>query len=227
MAKFQNRLKQLKAEVVDIGKLMYQHNFSAPTDGNVSFLHNDFIYITKSNKSKNDLTVNDLIKCNRQGNAVGVGKPSTEMALHRVVYDNRKDINAVVHAHPPFATAFAVAHLPLELNSMSETVTTLGAIPLAEYGTPSTDELPNSILPYVESCNAILLANHGVITYGETLTDAWYNMERVEHYARISYYARQIGGEVEISQHNVNRLVKLRHEFYKIKSPQRIKPSKA
>lgn len=226
MAKFLRRLAAQKDDVVRIGELMYQHNFSAPTDGNVSFLRNDFIYITASNKSKAELTARDLIKCRRDGSAVGAGKPSTEIALHRVVYDNRPDISAVVHAHPPFATAFAVAHEPLELNSMSETVTTLGSIPLAEYGTPSTDDLPSSILPFVKNCNSILLANHGVIAYGATLRDAWYAMERTEHYARISYYARQLGGEVEISQANVERLLALRKDVYNITTPQIIKPSK-
>jgi len=213
-------IDQLKTDVVAIGKQMVAYNYSAPTDGNISFKVKDRIFITQSSKAKDLLTEEDMIEVSAEGEVLTKGKKaSTELDLHLVVYKERPDIQAVVHAHPPYATAFAVAHIPLDLNSMSEIVSTLGVVPLAEYGTPSTKELPDSLLPFIHKCNAMLLANHGAITYGESLQQAWYGMQRLEHYAKISYFARQLGGEKEISQHNVDKLVEIRKNVYQIESP--------
>lgn len=203
---------------------MVEYKYSAPTDGNVSFRVNDRIFITKSAKAKDELLTDDIIEVDLDGNVISKnGTASTELALHLIVYKIRPEINAVVHAHPIYATAFAVAHKPLELNSMSEIVSTLGVVPLAEYGTPSTDELPNSLVPFINKCDAILLANHGAITYGETLEKAWFGMQRLEHYAEISYHARKLGGEKEISEKNVDKLLDIRKNVYHINTPMFLK----
>jgi L-fuculose-phosphate aldolase len=213
-------MKKEKIELVKIAKRMYELNFSAPTDGNISFRIKDRIFISKSSKHKAELTVNDIIEVDLDGAQVSKnGKASTETALHLKVYNSRKDIFAVVHAHPPFATAFAVSQIPLDKNTMSEIISTLGNIPLANYGTPATNELPNSLDPYVKNCNAILLANHGAITYGSDLQSAWYSMERLEHFARISFYSRLLGGEKIIPKDDVDKLLEIRKNIYKINDP--------
>ena len=219
-----NTLSELKKYVCDIGTKMVEYHYSAPTDGNISFIYKDRVFITKSTLAKDELTEDDLIEVDLKGNIItDGGKASTELALHLLVYNERPDVSAVVHAHPIYATAFAVAHIPLELNSMSEIVSTLGVVPLADYGTPSTEELPNSLIPYVKRCNAILMANHGAITYGDSLKSAWYGMQRLEHYAQISYHARQIGGEKEISKEDVDKLLDIRKNVYKIDTPMYLK----
>ncbi|MCB0278089.1 MAG: class II aldolase/adducin family protein [Calditrichaeota bacterium] len=223
MKKTLSELEHLKKLVTKIGKGMYKKHFSAPNDGNISFRYNDRIFISKSAKPKNQLKRSDLVEVDLEGNVLSEGKASTELNLHLRVYQQRPDVMGVVHAHPPYATAFAVSHQPLELNTMSEIVSTLGLIPLAEYATPSTDELPDSIMPWVKQCNAILLANHGAITYDSSLEQAWYNMERLEHYAQISFLSRQLGGEREIPDNQVDKLIEIRSTVYGIKSPQLVK----
>ena len=208
-------LSEKKNYVLDIGIEMVSKNFSVPTDGNISFEDHDQIYITRSNRHKGELTTDDIIDINDTGS-----KPSTETPLHLMVYKHRKDVKAVIHAHPPYATAFAVANIPLAKHSMSEIVSTIGQIPIAKYGTPATDELPNSIEPLVNKTNAILLANHGAITYGKDLKEAWYTMLRIEHFAQISFYAHLLGGEKEIPEDEVTKLLHVRKNIYEIDTPQ-------
>lgn len=208
-------LSEKKNYVIEIGKEMVAKDFSVPTDGNISFEDHENIYITKSNHHKGKLTKDDIIDINASG-----VKPSTETPLHLMVYKLRPDVKSVIHAHPPYATAFAVAQLPLSMHSMSEIASTIGQIPVAKYGTPSTEELPNSIEPLVPKTNAILLANHGVIAYGKDLQEAWYTMLRIEHFARISYYAHLLGGEKEIPADEIKKLIHIRKNIYQIDSPQ-------
>lgn len=208
-------LSEKKRYVVEIGKEMVAKDFSVPTDGNISFEDHENIYITRSNRHKGQLTTDDIIDINDTAS-----KPSTETPLHLIVYKHRPDIKAVIHAHPPYATAFAVANISLSKHSMSEIVSTIGQIPVAKYGTPATDELPNSIEPLVKKTNAILLANHGAITYGKDLQEAWYTMLRIEHFARISFYAHLLGGEKEIPADEVTKLLHVRKNIYAIDTPQ-------
>ena len=217
-------MKNEKSELVKIAKKMYEFNYSAPADGNISFRKNNKIYISKSATHKAELRTEDIIELDLSGKQLSAnGKASTETALHLKVYQKRNDIFAVVHAHPPYATAFAVANIALDKSTMSEIVSTLGNIPLAKYGTPSTSELPDSLDPFVSSCNAILLANHGAITYGKDLRTAWHAMERLEHFARISFYAKLLGGEKELEKIEVEKLLDIRKNVYQINDPLIIK----
>jgi L-fuculose-phosphate aldolase len=144
--------------------------------------------------------------------------PSSEMLMHLEVYRQRPDVQAVVHAHPPTATGFAVAGIPLDRAVLAEVLTTLGSIPIAEYATPSTEELPEAVRKYIKAHDGMLLANHGALTVGSDLFGAYYKMETIEHFAKISLVARQLGRENLLSREEVNRLQGLRGQ-YGIKSP--------
>jgi L-fuculose-phosphate aldolase len=144
--------------------------------------------------------------------------PSTEMLMHLEVYRQRPDVQAVVHAHPPTATGFAVAGIPLDRAVLAEVLTTLGSIPIAEYATPSTSELPDAVGKYIKAHDGMLLANHGALTVGPTLMAAYYKMETIEHFAKISLVARTLGRENLITREEVDRLQGLRG-MYGIKSP--------
>jgi L-fuculose-phosphate aldolase len=144
--------------------------------------------------------------------------PSSEMLMHLEVYRQRPDVQAVVHAHPPIATGFAVAGIPLNRAVLAEVLTTLGSIPIAEYATPSTKELPDAVRKYIKAHDGMLLANHGALTVGGDLYSAYYKMETIEHFAKISLVARMLGRENLISREEVMRLQELRGT-YGIKAP--------
>jgi len=133
--------------------------------------------------------------------------------MHLEVYRQRPEIQAVVHAHPPMATAFAVAGIPLDRAVLAEVVTTLGSVPIAEYATPSTKELPEAVRKYVRAHDGMLLANHGALTLGNDLYSAYYKMETIEHFANISFVARMLGGERLLSRDEVMRLQGLRGRY--------------
>src|SRR5688500_19830000 len=148
----------------------------------------------------------------------GERDPSSEMQLHLEVYRRRPDAHAVVHAHPPVATGFAVAGIPLDRAVLAEVVTTLGSIPIAEYGTPSTPELPTAVRKYIKAHDGLLLANHGALTIGPDVYAPYYKMETIDHFAKISMVTRQLGRENLLSREEVVRLQGLRGN-YGIKSP--------
>jgi L-fuculose-phosphate aldolase len=135
------------------------------------------------------------------------------MQMHLEVYRQRPDVQAVVHAHPPIATAFAVAGIPLDRAVLAEVVTTLGSVPIAEYATPSTKELPEAVRKYVKAHDGMRLANHGALTLGADLFSAYYKMETIEHFANISFVARLLGGERLLSREEVLRLQGLRGSY--------------
>jgi L-fuculose-phosphate aldolase len=143
----------------------------------------------------------------------GERNPSSEMQMHLEVYRQRPDAQAVVHAHPPTATGFAVAGIPLDRAVLAEVVTTLGSVPIAEYATPSTKELPEAVRQYVKAHDGMLLANHGALTLGADLFGAYYKMETIEHFAKISLVARLLGGERLLSRQEVDRLQGLRGRY--------------
>ncbi len=148
----------------------------------------------------------------------GTRDASSELLMHLEVYKNRPDVRAVVHAHPPIATGFAVAGIPLDRAVLAEVVTTLGSIPIAEYGTPSTPELPAAVRKYIKAHDGLLLANHGALTIGPDVYAAYYKMETIEHFAKISLVTRQLGRENLLSREEVHRLQELRGN-YGIKAP--------
>jgi L-fuculose-phosphate aldolase len=165
--------------------------------------------------SKGMMTTDDLVIVDSRGNKVyGARSVSSEIAMHLFIYRNRPDVGAVVHAHPPTATGFAAAGMPLDSALCSEIVITLGTVPLANYETPGTPELAEALAPLVGDHDAILMANHGVVTYGEDLLTAYMNMETVEHYAKIALVTHMLGKQQPLSDTHVSKLREIRLKYH-------------
>src|SRR4026209_45402 len=212
--------EQLRAEIVEAGRRMYARGYVASNDGNISArLDDERLITTPKSVSKGFMTPDMMVIADREGGKLsGDRDPSSELPMHLEVYRNRPDVGAVCHAHPPLATGFAVAGIPLTRAVLAEVVTTLGSIPIAEYGTPSTAELPAAVRKYIKAHDGLLLANHGALTIGPDVYAAYYKMETIEHFAKISLVTRQLGRENLLSREEVVRLQDLRGN-YGIKSP--------
>ncbi len=212
--------EQVRADIVEAGRRRYARAYIASNDGNISArLDEGRLITTPKSVSKGFMTPDMMVIVDYEGRKLaGERDPSTELPMHLEIYRNRPEINAVVHAHPPLATGFAVAGIPLTRAVLAEVITTLGSIPIAAYGTPSTDELPSAVRKYIKAHDGMLLANHGAVTCGTDVMGAYYKMETIEHFAKISLVARLLGGENLISKDEVERLQGLRG-FYGIPSP--------
>ena len=212
--------EQIRADIVEAGRRLYARAYIASNDGNISArLDDQRLIATPKSVSKGFMTPDMMVIVDYEGRKVsGERDASTELPMHLEIYRNRPDVNAVVHAHPPMATGFAVAGIPLTRAVLAEVITTLGSIPIAAYGTPSTAELPEAVRKYIKAHDAMLLANHGAVTCGPNVLAAYYKMETVEHFAKISFFARLLGGENLISRDEVERLQGLRG-FYGIPAP--------
>jgi L-fuculose-phosphate aldolase len=212
--------EQTRAEIVEAGRRMYARGFVASNDGNISARLDDTrILTTPKSVSKGFMTPDMMVVVDYQGKKVsGDRDPSSELPMHLEIYSNRPDVNAVVHAHPPTATGFAVAGIPLTRAVLAEVITTLGSIPIVEYGTPSTSELRAAVRKYIKAHDGLLLANHGAVTCCRTVMSAYYKMETIEHFAKISLVARLLGREHLISREEVERLQALRG-MYGIAAP--------
>jgi L-fuculose-phosphate aldolase len=206
---------QLRADIVEVGRRLYARGYTASNDGNISVrLDDERLLMTPKSVCKGFMSVDMMCITDLDGRKLaGDRDPSSEMQMHLEVYRQRPDIRAVVHAHPPVATGFAVAGIPLDRAVLAEVVTTLGSVPIAEYATPSTRELPEAVRKYVKAHDGMLLANHGALTLGTDLYSAYYKMETIEHFARISLVARLLGGERLLSREEVVRLAGLRGSY--------------
>jgi L-fuculose-phosphate aldolase len=211
---------QLRSDIVEVGRRMYARGYTASNDGNISVrLDAGRLLMTPRSVCKGFMDPSMMCITDLDGVMLaGERDPSSEMQMHLEVYRQRPDVNAVVHAHPPVATAFAVAGIPLDRAVLAEVVTTLGSVPIAEYATPSTKALPEAVRKYVKAHDGMLLANHGALTLGTDLFSAYYKMETIEHFANISFVARMLGGERLLSRDEVVRLQGLRGT-YGISSP--------
>ena len=212
--------EQIRADIVEAGRRLYARAYIASNDGNISARLDDKRLITTPKSiSKGFMTPDMMVVVDLDGKKLsGERDASTELPMHLEIYRNRPDVNAVVHAHPPIATGFAVAGIPLTRAVLAEVITTLGSIPIAEYGTPSTAELPEAVRKYIKAHDGMLLANHGAVTCGPSVLAAYYKMETIEHFAKISLVARLLGREHLISREEVERLQGLRG-FYGIPAP--------
>src|SRR6187399_3694617 len=207
--------EQLRAEIVEAGRRMYSRGYVASNDGNISArLDDERLITTPKSVSKGFMTPDMLVIVDWNGKKIsGDRDASSELPMHLEVYRNRPDVGAVCHAHPPLATGFAVAGIPLTRAVLAEVITTLGSIPIAEYGTPSTAELPEAVRKYIKAHDGMLLANHGAVTCGKDVLSAYYKMETIEHFAKISFVARMLGNENLISKQEVERLQGLRGTY--------------
>jgi L-fuculose-phosphate aldolase len=208
--------EKLRQEITEICHLIYQKGYVASTDGNVSVrLPDGNVICTPTRCNKGFVKPADLVVIDARGQKVrGERKQSSEMAMHLLVYEMRPEIQAVVHAHPAGATAYAAAGIPLNKALISEVVLAVGCIPLAEYGTPGTAELTDELRPFVAMHDALLMSNHGVVTYGKTLEDAFNLMDTVEHFAKISIYTKILGRERLLSPDNVEKLWVQRQKYF-------------
>src|SRR6201988_5092248 len=210
----------VRADIVEVGRRLYARGYTASNDGNISLrLDPSRLLMTPTSVCKGFMTPDMMCITDLDGKKIaGDRNPSSEMQMHLEVYRQRPEVQAVVHAHPPIATGFAVAGIPLDRAVLAEVVTTLGSIPIAEYATPSTKELPEAVRKYIKAHDGMLLANHGALTVGSDLFGAYYKMETIEHFAKISLVARMLGRENLLSREEVTRLQDLRGA-YGIKAP--------
>ncbi|MEW6050732.1 MAG: class II aldolase/adducin family protein [Candidatus Zixiibacteriota bacterium] len=204
--------QELGQQIVQIGQRLAERQMVAGADGNISVrLPDNRVLITPSGKAKGHLVTAEIITVNLDGvKLTGKGSPSSESAMHMFVYKSRPDISACVHSHPPYVTSFAVAGEELPFDVLPEVVVTVGEIPLTEYAPPGTSAVPDAIAPFIADHNAFLLRNHGLLTIGRTLEEAYLRHETVEHYARILHLARQLGTVGRIPQEDFARLDELR-----------------
>jgi L-fuculose-phosphate aldolase len=207
--------QSIREDIVEVGRRIWMRGYVAANDGNISVrLEKDKFLCTPTGVSKGFMTPEMLCIVDGSGQSIaGHLKPSSEIKMHLAVYRERPDVHAVIHAHPPISTAFAVAGLSLSKPVLPEVIISLGEIPLTEYGTPSTDEIPQAVSKYLQNHDAFLLENHGALTIGGDVFNAYHKLETMEHFAVISLAARQLGGEREFSEAQVQRLLEVRQKL--------------
>lgn len=208
---------ELKKLFVEIGRRIWERNYVAANDGNITVrLNENEILTTPTGVSKGFMNTDMIIKVDLDGKVISGNpnfRPSSEVKMHIDVYRERPDIKSVVHAHPPFATSFAVAGIPLDKCVLPEAIIVIGAVPIAKYGLPSTDELPDMIRPHIRTSDAILLENHGALTLGTDLLNAYHKMETLEHTANIVWKSMQLGSMNVMNEGDRDRLMTLREKF--------------
>lgn len=214
------QIEVIKEQICDVCHKMWQLGWVAANDGNVTVKLEDGTFLcTPTGISKSFITPDKLLRIDAQGNKLeGLDgyKPSSEIKMHLRCYQERDDVGAVVHAHPPTATGYAVAGRSMNDYSMIETVIAIGSVPLTPYGTPSTNEVPEAIAPYLQQHDVLLLQNHGALTVGCDLITAYYRMESLELLAKISLTAHLLGGAQEIPRPQIDKLLDLRENYYHV-----------
>jgi L-fuculose-phosphate aldolase len=205
--------KTARREIVRVGELLYGRGYVVSSDGNVSVrLDDGRVLATPTQTSKGRMTEDSLALTDLDGKPLNDRRASSELAMHLLIYRERSDVKAVCHAHPPHGSAFAVAGLAIDQPILSEVILTLGCVPLAEYGTPSTDELTEAMRPLVKHHNALLMANHGAVAYGADVWQAFDRLETLEHTAKIAILARALGGSKNLSPDAIEKLINVREK---------------
>ncbi len=211
------RIWEIKKQIIEIGRRIWLRGYVAANDGNISVrLNENEVLTTATGVSKGFMTDEMIIRIDMEGKVLDRNakfKPSSEAKMHLEVYKERPDVNAVVHAHPPYCTSFAVAGIPLDRCVLPEAIIVIGSVPIAEYGMPSTMEIPEKIRPHIKNSDAILLQNHGAITVGSDVMNAYFKMETLEHTAHIIWNAVQLGNVNVLPQKEAERLMALREQF--------------
>jgi L-fuculose-phosphate aldolase len=205
-----------REEIVRYGRMLHDRGFVAAMDGNLSVrLADDRILVTPTCVSKGAMRPADMVIVDPEGRRIaGRRNVTSELGMHLLIYRMRPDVQAVVHAHPPTATGFAAAGIALTEPLVCEVVMGLGCIPLARYGTPGTSELAQTLEPYVEQYDAILMSNHGVVAYGDTLEHSYMKMETVEHFAQIALVTHLLGRQQPLKQPDVEKLLLARTKYF-------------
>lgn len=203
---------ELRLEMVEVGQRLWQRGLVGAAEGNVSCrLGNHGLLCTPSGYSKGHLKPEDLVVIDLDGQPLRRGtKPSSEIRLHLRCYRFREDCNAVVHAHPPVATAFALAHKTIPDGLLPEAVVVLGSVALCPFGMPGTEDLPDSIEPFLQNHDTLLLSNHGAAALGGDLLDALWRMETLERVAVVALHAESLGGAHPLSAAAIRDLQAMR-----------------
>ena len=203
---------QIKQQMCEIGRRVYARGFAAANDGNITYRVNQReIFCTPTMVCKGFLKPDDICTVDYEGKQLaGKRKRTSEVMLHLAVYKNRPDVQAVVHCHPPHATAFAVAHEPIPKCILPEVEVFLGEVPVARYETPGDHRFASTILPFVKNCNTIILANHGTVTFGPDLEKAYWNSEIIDAYCKILILAKQLGPVNYFSEEKTRELLALK-----------------
>jgi L-fuculose-phosphate aldolase len=200
-----------RREIVRVGKLMYERSYVVSSDGNVSIrLDDGRVVATPTMTCKGRMSEDSLAVTDMDGKPLTDKKASSELEMHLLIYRERSDVKAVCHAHPPNGTAFAVAGLAIDQPILSEVILTLGCVPLADYGTPSTTELTEAMRPLVKHHNALLMANHGAVAYGADVWQAFDRLETLEHTAKIAILSRILGGSKNLPADAIEKLINVR-----------------
>lgn len=207
--------RQYRHEIAFFGKMLHQRGYVAAMDGNLSVRLDDHrILATPTAMCKAMMRPSDMVIVDMEGRRLaGRRNVSSEIGMHLLIYRLRPDIRGIVHAHPPTATGFAAAGMPLNEPLVCEVVIGLGSIPLARYGTPGTPELTDALEPLIPSYDAILMSNHGVVTYGDTLDHAYMKMETVEHFAQISLVTHLLGRQQPLKDEELEKLLAARSKY--------------
>lgn len=208
--------RKFREEIVRYGRMLHDRCFVAAMDGNLSVrLKHNRILVTPTGVSKGAMRPTDLVVVDCDGRQLaGRRHVTSEIGMHLLIYNRRPDVQAIVHAHPPTATGFAAAGIALTQPLLCEVVIGLGSIPLARYGTPGTSELAQTLEPYVTDYDAILMSNHGVVTYGDTLEHAYMKMETVEHFAQIALVTHLLGRQQPLEEVEIEKLILARSKYF-------------
>jgi len=204
-----------RLEIVQYGRMLHENGYVAATDGNLSVrLDDKHLLVTPTCLSKGRMRASDMVVVDMEGKRLaGKRRVSSELGMHLLIYRLRPDVNGIVHAHPPTATGFAASGYDLNRPLVCEVVVGLGSIPLARYGTPGTPELTDALAPLIPHHDAILMANHGVVTFGSSLESAYMKMETVEHFAKIALVTHLLGNEQPLGEKEVEKLHEVRHRY--------------
>ena len=202
--------RNIKEEIVEIGKRLYRANLNGGYGGNFSVRDEENIYITPAGVPKDVLDYSDILVIDFKGNVIeGLGRPSSEILFHIFIYKKREDVNAIIHAHPPFATGFSIAHLPIEGNIHEESVTVIGEVPIIPYELTSSKELAERVSDVMKNHEAALISNHGAITVGEDLEKAFRKMEDLDNLCKMVLVATIMGGVKKIPPEKIKALKEL------------------
>ena len=204
--------EEARRDILEVGRRMYARGFAAANDGNISArVADDAVWATPTAVSKGFMTEDMLVKLDLDGNVLaGERKPSSEVKMHLRLYRELPDIGGVVHAHPPVATTFAAAGIPLDRALLQESVVLLGVIPVAPYALPGSEALAESVVPFCRDYNGLLLEHHGAVAWAGDVIHAYYRLESIEYNATVAMYTRMMGCERPLMESQIDELLRLR-----------------
>lgn len=206
---------ELKKEIIKYGQKLGQKNMTPGTSGNISVKIDNNVLISASGTCLADLTEDEIVLMDLDSNSLDGKRPSSEKNLHNAIYKLRPDINAIIHCHSPYTSAFAVCHIPLSKPIISENVFYFGEIPIADYALPGSEKLVENTAKFFQKHDAVLLANHGIIIGGKNLKETYYKMETAEAYAQIYLNSILLGGAKDLTQNDIEEIYQLREKMKK------------